>query len=142
MASFPAGARFYVRLDSFNTIEIPEEGDQRTQFLAARRTLSLHPDFARDLHMRVFGVFASLGFDDHSWPSTEDLQWLVNQGQADIAAATVVVRQFEAQTASRDAEGTQFKESDLATAQEKLDKLKERVAPYERELQRRERPSA
>src|SRR4051812_27561487 len=115
--------RFCARLDSFHTIEVPEEGEQRTQFLAARRALALHPDFARDLHMRVFGAFASLGFDDHSWPSTEDLKWLVNQGQTDIAAATLVVRQLETQKASRGAEGTQFKESDLTTAQEKLEKL-------------------
>jgi hypothetical protein len=134
--------RFCARLDSFHTIEIPEEGNQRTQLLATHRTLTLHADFARDLHMRIFGAFASLGFDDHSWPSTEDLQWLVNQGQADIAAATVVVRQLEALKASRGAEGTQFKESDLTTAQEKLDKLKERLAPFEREFQTRERPSA
>ncbi len=89
----------------------------------------------------MFGTFASLGFDDHSWPSTEDLQWLVNQGQTDIAAAALVVRQFETQKASRGAEGTRFKESDLTTAQEKLQKLEDRVAPYERELQSRQRPS-
>jgi hypothetical protein len=136
------GGRFCARLDSFHTIEVPEEGEQRTQFLTAYRTLTLHPDFARDLHLRILGAFASLGFDDHRWPSTEDLQWLVNQGQADVAAATVVVRQLEAQKASRGAEGTQFKESDLTTSKEKLDKLKERLAPYERELQTRERPSA
>src|SRR5437867_2564068 len=105
--------RYCARLDSFHTIEIPEDAEQRAQFLAVRRTLTLHPDFARDLHMRVLGAFASLGFDDHRWPSTEDLQWLVNQGQADIAAATVLVRQLEAQKASRGAEGMQFKESDL-----------------------------
>jgi len=131
--------RYCARLDSFHTIEVPEATQERDQFLSARRTLTLHPDFARDLHMRVLGAFASLGFDDHSWPSTDDLQWLVTQGQTDIAAATLMVRQFEAQKASRGAEGMQFKESDLTTAQEKLDKLKERVAPYERERQSRER---
>jgi hypothetical protein len=130
--------RFCARLDSFHTIEIPEGEEQRSQFLAARRTHTLHPDFARDLHMRVFGAFASLGFGDHSWPSTEDLQWLVNQGQADIAAATALVRQLEAQKTSRDAEGTQFRENDLTTAQEKLAKLKERLAPYEHELNNRQ----
>jgi hypothetical protein len=134
--------RFCARLDSLYTIEVPEEGDQRAQFLVARRTLTLHTDFARDLHMRILGAFASLGFDDHSWPSTEDLQWLVNQGQADIAAATVVVRQFEAQKASRGADGTEFKESDLTTAQEKLTKLQERVAPYKCELQSRQHAPA
>jgi hypothetical protein len=132
--------RYGARLDSFHTIEIPEDVEQRAQFLAGRRSLTLHPDFARDLHMRVLGAFASLGFDDHRWPSTEDLQWLVNQGKADIAAARAVVRQFEAQKASRGAEGIQFKESDLTMAQEKLQKLEERVAPYERELQNRPRP--
>jgi hypothetical protein len=130
--------RFCARLDSFHTIEIPEGDEQRTQFLAARRTLTLHPDFARDLHMRVFGAFASLGFDDHSWPSTDDLTWLVTQGQTDIAAATLAMRQLEAQKASRGAEGTQFKESDLAAAQERLAMLKDRVAPYERELAARQ----
>ena len=65
----------------------------------------------------------------------------MNQGQADIAAATVVVRQLEGQKASRGAEGTQFRDSDLTTAQEKLQKLEERVAPYERELQSRQRSS-
>jgi hypothetical protein len=133
--------RYCARLDSLHTIEVPEVKEQRDQFLAARRTLPLHPDFARDLHMRVLGAFASLGFDDHSWPSTEDLQWLVNQGQAEVAAATLAVRQLEAQKASRGAEGTQFKEADLTTAQEKLEKLQERVAPYERELQSRQQPS-
>ncbi len=134
--------RFCARLDSFHTIEVPEERDQRTRFLASHRTLTLHPDFARDLHLRLFGALASLGFDDHRWPSTEDLQWLVNQGQADIAAATVQVCQLETQKASRDAEGTQFKESNLASAHEKLKKLKERLAPYERELQNRQRSPA
>jgi hypothetical protein len=132
--------RYCARLDSFHTIEIPEEDEPRSQFLATRRTLTLHPDFARDLHLRVLGAFASLGFDDYRWPSTEDLQWLVNQGQADIAAAKAVVRQSEAEKASRDAEGTQFGESELTTAQEKLQKLEERVAPYARELQSRQRP--
>jgi hypothetical protein len=133
--------RFCARLDSFHTIEIPE-GEQRAQFLADRRTLTLHPDFARDLHMRIFGAFASLGFDDHRWPSTEDLQRLVTQGQTDIATATLTMRQAETQKASRGAEGTQFKESDLTTAQEKLAALKERVEPYERELAARQAKSS
>lgn len=132
--------RYCARLDSLHTIEVPEEKEQRAQFLAVRRALTLHSDFARDLHLRVLGAFASLGFDDHRWPSTEDLQWLVNQGQAEVAAAMLVMRQLETQKASRGAEGTQFKETDLTAAQEKLGKLQERVAPYERELQSRQRP--
>src|SRR5690348_10384076 len=33
--------RFCARLDSFHTIEVPEAGVQRDQFMAARRTLTL-----------------------------------------------------------------------------------------------------
>jgi hypothetical protein len=133
--------RYCARLDSLHTIEIPEDKEQRAQFLTARRTLTLHPDFARDLHLRVLGAFASLGFDDYRWPSTEDLQWLVNQGQAEAAGVALTVRQLEAQKASRGAEGTQFKEAELTIAQEKLAKLHQRLAPYEHELQSRLRPS-
>ena len=135
------GGRYCARLDSLHTIEIPEDEAQRAPFLTARRTLTLHADFARDLHVRVLGAFASLGFDDHRWPSIEDLQWLVTQGQADVAVAALAVRQLEAQQASRGAEGTQFKESDLTTARQKLTALQMRLAPYEQELESRQRPS-
>src|ERR1700730_7053236 len=84
--------RYCARLDSFHTIEVPDGKQERDQFLEARRTLTLPSDFARDLHVRVFGAFASLGFDDHSWPSTEDLQWLGNQGKTDLAAGPLAVR--------------------------------------------------
>jgi hypothetical protein len=131
--------RFCARLDSLHTIEVPEDAEQRSRFLAARREMTLHPDFARDLHLRIFGAFASLGFDDFRWPSREDLQWLVTQGQADLAAATLSVRQLEAQQASRGAEGKQFKETDLTNARERLRELQERVAPFEQELERRRR---
>jgi hypothetical protein len=132
--------RFCARLDSLHTIEVPEDKGQRAESLAARRVLTLHPDFGRDLHLRVFGAFASLGFDDNRWPSTEDLQWLVTQGQADVAAAALTVRQLEAQQASRGAEGTQFKEADLTNARQRLAELQERLAPYGEELERRCRP--
>jgi hypothetical protein len=130
--------RFCARLDSLHTIELPEDQAQRSLFLAERRFFTLHQDFARDLHLRILGAFASLGFDDHRWPSLEDLQWLVSQGKADIAAAALAVRQLEALKSSRGAEGTQFKEADLTTAQEKLQALQNRVTPYEQELQRRQ----
>jgi hypothetical protein len=28
--------------------------------------------FVRDLHTRIFRAFATLGFDDHGWMSTQD----------------------------------------------------------------------
>lgn len=128
--------RFCARLDSLHTIELPE-GTQRSQFLAERRLCTLHPDFARDLHLRLFGACANLGFEDHRWPSLEDLRWLVDQGKADITAAELTVRQLEAQKSLRGAEGTQFRDADLTAAQDRLQTLKDRVVPYERELQTR-----
>jgi hypothetical protein len=133
LGQFPGRTgRYCARLDSLHTIEVPEDGAHRARFLSTRRAMTLHPDFARDLHLRIFGTFASLGFDDHRWPSTEDLQWLVTQGQADIAGAALAVRQFEALQASRGAEGTQFRESDLISARQRLGDIQEKVAPYER----------
>jgi hypothetical protein len=61
----------------------------------------------------------------------------VTQGQADIAAAQATVRQQQALQASRAAEGTQFRETELVAAQRRLDDLQERVVPFEQELSRR-----
>jgi hypothetical protein len=130
--------RYCARLDALFTIEIPADDKARQAFLTERRILTLHPDFARDLHLRLFNAFASLGFDDHAWPSTEDLQWLVAQGQADIAAAELALQQQQALQAPRDVDGTQFRENELTAAQRRRDNLVERVAPYKHELNRRQ----
>jgi hypothetical protein len=79
-----------------------------------------------------------MGFDDHRWLSSEDLSWLVRQGQADLTAAVQVLRTLEAQKASREAEGTQFREVDLEKSRERVEELRERLQPYEKELQGRQ----
>jgi hypothetical protein len=129
--------RFCTRLDALCTIEVPEDGPTHDAFLAERRIATLHPDFTRDLHLRLFNAFASLGFDDHRWPSTEDLEWLVTQGRADVAAAQQAALQQQALQASRSAEGRQAPGSELDNAQQRLAGLRERVAPFEQELERR-----
>jgi hypothetical protein len=135
--------RFCARLDLLFTIEVPSEPFLRQQFLEQRRLATLHPDFARDLHLRLFNAFASLGFDDHDWLSTDDLEWLVTQGKADLAAAQQAVLQLEALKASRTAEGAQFNESDLTNARKRLEVLRDRVKPFEQDLaKRRAEPGA
>jgi hypothetical protein len=57
--------RFCGRLDALFTIDVPADAQTRKAFLGERRLATLHPDFARDLHLRLFNAFASLGFDDH-----------------------------------------------------------------------------
>ncbi len=138
LGQLPVGTgRHCARLDSLHPIEIPADQAVMAAFLTAKRVATLHPDFARDLQLRLFHAFASLGFDDHRWPSTEDLEWLVNQGRSDLSAAELVVNQLRTQKAARAAQGKQFAETELMNAEAKLDELRKRVAPYEAESARR-----
>lgn len=76
--------RFMAKFDALYTIRIPDEAEARRQFLVRHRRFHMHPDFKRDLHQRLFRSFASLGFDDESWWSDEDLKFLVGIGQRDL----------------------------------------------------------
>jgi hypothetical protein len=129
--------RYCARLDSLHPIEIPADQTVMEEFLKGKRVATLLPDFARDLHLRLFNAFATLGFDDHSWPSTKDLEWLVNQGHADVSVAEVIVNQLRALKASRTAQGKEFAETELLNAEAKLNGLRQRIAPFEAELARR-----
>lgn len=133
--------RHCARLDSFHAIEIPTDPIVREAFVTKKRVAALSPDFVRALHTRLFGAFASLGFDDHGWPSTEDLQWIVTQGQADIAKLDGEVKQLLAQKAGREADDKKFDEKSLTNLQQDLEALRRRVKPYEDVLARRP-PSA
>ena len=77
--------RFCARLDALHPVEIPTEPADMAKFLAEKRVATLHIDFARALHVRLFNAFANMGFDDHSWPSDKDLEWLITLGKKDIA---------------------------------------------------------
>jgi hypothetical protein len=133
--------RYCARFDALHTIDIPDDPEGRARFLSARRIATLSPDFARDLHLRLFASFASLGFHDIAWLSTEDLHWLVTQGRADLTAAEQATLQQQALQASRAAEGTQFRDADLVNAQRRLEQLRQQVTPYEEELARRQKQS-
>jgi hypothetical protein len=74
--------RYVAKLDELYTIEVPKKPDERAQFLERHRRFRLDPSFARDLHVRVFRAFASLGFDDVAWWSDGDLELVVNQCDA------------------------------------------------------------
>lgn len=130
--------RFRARLDSMHTIRIPSDQTAMDEFLKVKRVASLHMDFARDLHLRIFNAFASLGFEDHSWPSDEDLKWLVDVGNSDLAQAELTASQQRAKKSSQDAQGKQFEEKALANAETKLDELRKKVAPFETEMKRRQ----
>lgn len=69
--------RYHAKLQSLFTVDLPTG---QPAFIDERRIASLSPDFVRALHVRLFTAYASLGFDDHSWFSTEDLDWAVSVG--------------------------------------------------------------
>ena len=76
--------RFCCRFDSLHTIEVPTD-EHRATFIDNHRKLSLHPDFVRDLHVRLTRAFASLGFEDINWMSTPDLKLGVSIARKDLA---------------------------------------------------------
>ncbi len=139
--------RFGARLDSLHTIQVPPEAEQRA-FTDQKRVGRLHIDFARDLHTRIFRAFALLGFDDHRWMSTPDLDWMVARGRSEIHEAQSAVEGAAAAVLSAQAQGfrndreKQQLEKAVADAQAKLDELKPSVAPFEEELTRRRQDTA
>jgi hypothetical protein len=127
--------RFGARMDSLHTVQIPPSADQRA-FTDQKRVGRLHGDFCRDLHTRIFRAFSTLGFDDHSWMSSEDLDWVVARGRGELLDAESVVQ--AAQTALQSAQARGFRndkerpplDKAITDAQRRLDDLKSRVQPY------------
>ncbi len=76
--------RFCVKLDSVHTVDLPPKPDDRTVYVEAHRVSHLNPDYVRDLHMRILGAFANMGFEDYEWVSDADLQIVVEKGNAEI----------------------------------------------------------
>jgi hypothetical protein len=138
--------RFGARLDSLHTVQLPQGDEALLAFVRQKRIGRLNLDFARDLHLRLFRAFASLGFDDHRWMSTEDLRWLVSRGRSEKTSAETALR--DAETALHAAQAQGFKnpnerqhlERAVAAAQETLLLLEDQLAPYDVELASRNAP--
>jgi hypothetical protein len=126
--------RYRAKLDSLFTIQIPSEPELLAAFVREKRIAKLNQAFCRSLHTRLFTAFATLGFDDNGWLSTDDLDWLVKQGLADVAEADSAVGKLLAQQSSLHAEGKAFEERPLTRAKEALAELKAKIQPFEEEL--------
>ena len=129
--------RFAARLDLLHTIQLPPSGSERQLFVDARRIAILHPDFVRDLHVRLFRAVATLGFDDQRWLSDSDLDWLVESGKSDLLKAQSKVQELRVKRSSQQAQGAPFDPKELERAEEAERGLSELMQPYEQELQRR-----
>ena len=133
---------FCARLDSLHTIRVPADGPDKAALLA-RRIGTLHIDFARDLHVRIFRAFASLGFDDHQWFPVEDLRTVVMLAErdearinADLLAVQVKLQAGTSQAFSHDSERKKLETSE-ADLRKKLEKIQKEAKPYCDELAKR-----
>jgi hypothetical protein len=140
---------FCGQLDSLHTIQIPKSGTaERQAFLAAARIASLNQEFAHDLHLRIFRAFASLGFDDHRWFSSDDLRALVAVADRDEAKHKVELLAVDAKLKVGQSQGFHHEsekkklERERARLEEILAKLGEEIGPFREELAGRDRGGA
>lgn len=129
--------RYCARFDSLFSIDVPKDVEARAQFARERRVGSLNGEFVRDLHIRIFAAFASLGFDDHGWLSDEDLNWLVTTGQADADKVRLDLQQKRAEKAGRDAEGKQVKVGEIERQEAKLVEIESKIQPFVEQFESR-----
>ena len=128
--------RFCARLEQLHCLHVPQ-GEQRTRFVERYRIARLNADFCRDLQLRLFRSYASLGFDDLSWFPTEDLQSLMQFAQTEVSRAQSKVDELKATKERQLLQSLRFNEADLTTAEKALNQLNERFGPYRSELDRR-----
>lgn len=125
--------RFCARFEPFYALQIPNGAD-RQGFIDSHRIARLDPNFAKDLHLSVSRSFASLGFDDNSWWTTEDLECLIAQGEADIKLLEAEKAQHESVAVYADAGGVEPPEAKkdhdqlIETLNTKLEPLREELA--------------
>jgi hypothetical protein len=133
--------RFVARLDSFHTVKFPSEPTVLFEFVRDNRVGRLHVDFIRDLHLRIFRAFASLGFDDFGWFSDKDLNLAVSRGQADLAAAEAEVHGAQASMHAQEFANRPADEKRLGNAESSLNKIKKSLEPLLREQEKRKSKS-
>lgn len=136
------GTRYKARLDFITTMEVPTASDARASWADARRKATLHPDFRRDIHTRLFLSIAKQGFEDIGWFSDQDLKMLVEFGQPKVTAARQAVEEATAAISQAQATNTYTTkrvglDKSLLDAQTAHKKLADELKPYEDELKRR-----
>jgi len=129
--------RYAARLDSIHTIEIPQKPELRTAFTDKHRFAKLHIDFQRDLHTRVFQAFSMLGFEDVSWFSDADLNFLVKTGKEEAKGYQSDKERLRAAIQADGGKGNEMNAID-----NKIAAIERRIKPYQDELDKRKKPSS
>lgn len=129
--------RFCADFTQIFSIVIPVDESERQRFIAARRLARLTSDFSKDMHLSLFRSFASLGFDDEEWWTTEDLECLLAQADADIKTLRADKAKHNAKMAFGGAAG---KEDDVNPAKDfdaEVQRLIQEMKPLQDELESR-----
>lgn len=133
-----AVGRYYAELDSLHTIGVPSV-NERTEILQKHRVATLTVEFQRDLHLRLFRSFASMGFDDDAWFADQDLEWVVSAGQSELSQIDAEIAKLTAIAAGDVASGTDQsgKSADTSKLNKQRDPLKLELDRYIAERERR-----
>ena len=87
-----ASKRYSAKFNLLHTIGIPTDPAARSEFIKKHRTHRLAPDYVRDMQLRLFRAFASMGFDDDGWWEEEDLAFVRRQDELELQAAEQELR--------------------------------------------------
>lgn len=137
LGSLPGqNGRFAARLEQMHTIVI-SDGMTHATLVERHRIAKLNEEFRRDLHLRIFRAFASLGFDDIGWYSDDDLTSLVKFADLDISKLQTEIAQQKAKSTLQEMRGTQHSAKQLQPVESRLSALMKEVAPFRQELARR-----
>lgn len=117
--------RFVARLDSLFTVSAASPKE-----LVSFRLASLNVEFQRDLHVRVFNAFASLGFDDTDWLPTADLEFLKEIAEAEIAQLNGRLGEERAKRARQEFNAGKFSESEMQKLEKSIKLIETSVQPY------------
>jgi len=129
--SFSVQGRFFARLDSMHTVKVPSSG-KLAEFLRIHRTATLAEEFRRDLHRRIFSSVATLGFDDHGWYPSQDLEWVIAVGKKELSEIEAQISAKEAEMKKNVASGDSHKNEPLTRD---IDKLSTKANEIRQELQ-------
>ena len=130
---WPKG-RYYAHLDSLHSVAVPSNPELQ-EFLTVKRVATLTDEFRRDLHIRLFSAFASLGFDDFGWLSDEDLTWLLEKGESELSQRRANLAGAKSEVAKLEASGSQKNEQHLDNLRGKALNLEKQVDKFETGLQ-------
>lgn len=122
--------RYCARIDFLSTIEIPHVSNGRQDFIDKYRVAKLHKDFVRDLHLRVFQSFASMGYEDYRWVADAELKWLITTGEAEIN------KDKEDQKIAQAAMAAEGKPTETGETK-KIAEIRKIMVPYQAELEQR-----